>query len=438
MPFDSFVFCFIYFLLFVFIGVLQRRNYRSRRTPLSFFSLMWCIVGFFTNTPILNYDSPSLFVNVCIVLGVLLFTVVFTISTPRTKVIISDTRAIGVNEKINYEWIVAVGAICWVLMIPRFSNSLRIISMQGLAFLRANLTNTELGISRGGLQDILFAYMVEPAIIATAILSFFLLFNDNEVGYKKYLVFFYSILSVLAYAFTSAGRGIIVKYAFCFLFSILICRKRIISNIFKTRTVRYGFIIAVAAVFYITYQRRTWGNSDSGFSSILGTFYVYYFSGPAYMTKLMEAQPYYGGFRQLLYGQATFGFLTNFISWVLVFLTGKNQGSLYLLGSVISNAYYNVAPTVRVNAMYTCFYTFWIDWGYIGILIGPILLALYSAYLFKRVYNKGSYIDSVMYVFWLYILIRTVFKLDTISVGVTIVYFCMRLFVRREVIIERN
>ena len=148
------------------------------------------------------------------------------------------------------------------------------------------------------------------------------------------------------------------------------------------------------------------------------------------MTKLMENQPQYGGFGQLLYGSATFGFITNFYSWILIFLTGRNQGSLYTLGSVISNTYYSVAPTVRINAMYTCFYTFWIDWGYFGIVIGPIILSLFSVYLFKRVYSKGDYRNCVMYVYWLYILTRTVFKLDTIGVGITIVFVCMRLFTR--------
>jgi hypothetical protein len=145
----------------------------------------------------------------------------------------------------------------------------------------------------------------------------------------------------------------------------------------------------------------------------------------------MEAQPQYGGFGELLYGSATFGFITNFISWALIFITGRSQGSLYLLGSVITNVYYAVAPTVSLNAMYTCFYTFWIDWGYLGLIIGPVLLAFFSGYLFKRVYLVGDYRTCVIYVFWLYILMRTVFKLDTIGVDITIVFLCMCLFVRR-------
>ena len=438
MAIESYAFCLIYLILFIFISILQRRNYRSRRTPLSFFSLLWCIVGFFANLGIMDYENPSFFVNACIALGIIIFTVVFVLRTPRTKVILSDERIFGNNEKINYKWIIAVGGVCWAFMLPRFRNSMQIINLQGYAFLRANLTNSELGISRGGLQDIIFAYMVEPAIIATAILSFFLLFNHEESRKKKYLLFFYALISVLAYAFTSAARGIIIKYAFCFLFALLVCRKKVISNFFKIPAVRYGLIIAAVVVLYITFQRGTWGERDSGLDSILRTFYVYYFSGPAYMTKLMENQPLYGGFGQLLYGQATFGFLTNFISWILILFTGRNQGSLYLLGSVISNVYYNVAPTVRINAMYTCFYAFCIDWGYLGIIIVPAIIALYSAHLFKRVYNEGTYLDSVMYVFWLYILTRTVFKLDTTSVGITIVYLCMLLFTGRRVSSERN
>ena len=430
MQLEQYFFCVIYFLLFIGVSELQKKIYRSRRTPLTFFSLIWCIVGFCVNTNIMNYEKPSFFVNVCIVSGIVVFSTIFVILTSKSKIIITDDKMFHNTEIVNYYAIIIVGIFCWVLIIPKFSSSLQVLSNQGFAFLRANMTNEELGISRGGFQDILFAYIVEPAITTTAILSFFLLFS-NENKKKKYTLFAYSLITVFVYALTAAARSIIIKYAFCFLFVVMICKRKVIRNLFRIRAVRYGLILAAGVVIYITLQRGTWGEADTGLNSLLKTAYVYYFSGPAYMTKLIEAQPQYGGFGQLLFGQGTFGFITNFISWILIFFTGRNQGSLYLLGSVITNQYYNVAPNVTINAMCTCFYIFWIDWGYFGIVLGPLLLGLYSAYLFKKTYKVGSYYYGVMYVFWLYLLTRTVFKLDTTTVAIPIVYLCMKIFVRR-------
>lgn len=427
--FERIFVCILYVLLFIIVAMMQKKAYKSIRTPLTFFSLLWCVVGFFSNTAIMEYEQPSAFVNTCIIIGVLLFTVVFVLCIPGARFSINVDWEFGKNDVINYRNIILFNMLCWAFMIPRFRTAIGILSSEGFAFLRANLANSEIGLSRGGISDIVFGYMVEPVFITTSILACFLIFRRTR-NRRDFLLFFYSIIAIVAYAFTGAARGCLVKFAFCFMFVLIICKRNIIRNVLKMRIVRYSMILLVGVVLFITFQRGTFGGGTSTSDSIFRTFYVYYFSGPAYMTKLMENQPQYGGFGQLLYGSATFGFITNFYSWILIFLTGRNQGSLYTLGSVISNTYYSVAPTVRINAMYTCFYTFWIDWGYFGIVIGPIILSLFSVYLFKRVYSKGDYRNCVMYVFWLYILTRTVFKLDTIGVGITIVFVCMRLFTR--------
>lgn len=421
--------CFFYAVLFVIVASMQKKAYKTARTPLTFFPLLWCIVGFCTNTKIMDYVQPSFFVNVCIIIGIIVFTIVFIFYVPGARVTINDDWKFGKYDVINYRNIIVVNIICWAFMIPRFQTAVGILTSEGFAYLRANLSNTEIGLSRGGISDIIFGYMVEPVFISTSILACFLIFEEQK-NKKRYLLFIYSIIAIVAYAFTGAARGCLIKFAFCFFFVLILCKRNVMRNVFKMKVVRYSMIFLVAIVLFITFQRGTFGESTSATDSIFRTFYVYYFSGPAYMTKLMEAQPQYGGFGQLLYGSATFGFITNFFAWGLIFLTGKTQGSLYILGSVISNRYYAVAPTVRINAMYTCFYTFWIDWGYFGIILGPIILALFSAYLFRQVYSKGDYRNCVMYVFWLYTLTRTVFKLDTIGVGLTIVFICMRLFVR--------
>lgn len=423
--------CFFYLCLFFLVQILQKKAYKTMRTPLTFFPLLWCVVGFFANTSIMDYEAPSFFVNMCIIIGILVFTIVYIYRVPRTRALIKSDWEFGKFDVINYRNIIFVNLICWLFMIPRFTRAVQILTGEGFAFLRANLSNSEVGLSRGGISDIVFGYMVEPVFITTCILACFLLFNKQK-DKKKYVLFIYSMVAIITYAFTGAARGCLVKFVFCFFFVLMICRKNIIRNLFRVKLVRYSMIVLFAIVLFITFQRGTFGEESSIINSIFRTFYVYYFSGPSYMTKLMEAQPQYGGVGQLLYGSATFGFITNFLSWILIFLTGIRQGSLYILGSVISNTYYEVAPSVIINAMYTCFYTFWIDWGYFGIVLGPAILAWISAYLFKRVYFENDYRSCVIYVFWLYILTRTIFKLDTIDVGLTVVFVCMQIFVTRR------
>lgn len=422
--------CLIYILLFILIYIFQKKAYESLRTPLTFFSLLWCIIGFFSNTTIMDYEQPSLFVNLNIILGIIVFTIVYIILVPKIKVKINNNWNFGKSEIINYKNILLINIVCWGFMALKLKTAINILKTEGFTFLRANLTNKEIGLSYGGVLDIISGYMIEPVFITTAILAFFLVFS-KESKWKKILLLSSSILSIVVYAITSAARGCLVKIVFCFFFILLISKKKIILNIFKIKIIRYIMVFLIVMVLFITFQRGTFEGGNSSIESIFRTMYIYYFSGPAYMSNLIVDQPQYGGFGKLLFGSATFGFITSFYSWILIFFTGKNQGALYLLGSEITNSYYTVAPFVKINAMYTCFYTFWVDWGYLGLIIGPTILASFSAYLFKRVYLKRDYRSCIIYIFWLYILVRTVFKLDTIGVDITIVFICVRLFVRR-------
>lgn len=386
--------------------------------------------GIFSNTTIMEYEQPSLFVNLSIILGIIVFTIVYIFLIPKIKFKVNNDWEFGKLEIINYKNILLINMICWGFMSLKLKTAVNILRNQGFTFLRANLANKEIGLSQGGVLDIIFGYMIEPVFITTAILACFLVFS-NEVRWKKNLLLILSIISILMYAIISAARGCLIKFIFCFFFVLLINRKKIISNIYKIKAIKYIMIFLIITVLIITFKRGTFEGGNSAIESIFRTIYIYYFSGPAYMSNLIANQPEYGGFGKLLFGSATFGFITDFFSWILIFFTGENQGALYILGSEISNSYYLVAPFVKINAMYTCFYTFWIDWGYLGLIIGPVVLSCYSAYLFKKLYLKKDYKTGIMYVFWLYILLRTVFKLDTIGVDITIVFICLQLFVRR-------
>ena len=150
---------------------------------------------------------------------------------------------------------------------------------------------------------------------------------------------------------------------------------------------------------------------------------------------MIESVDTYGIGSQKLYGAATFGFLTNLISIPLIALTGVRQGSLYILGSVITNHQYWVGNGIYLNAMCTVYYPFIVDWGYIGPFIGPFILAAITFLITKRAYQKITVETASLYIYILYVLFRTVFKWELLNIDLSVIYITMRLFTYRRPIL---
>ena len=148
----------------------------------------------------------------------------------------------------------------------------------------------------------------------------------------------------------------------------------------------------------------------------------------------------YGPGGELLYGSASFGFITNIWSNIIIFFTGIPQGSLYLLGSVISNNQYFVGEHTVINAMFTCFYPFYIDYGWLGIVICPIFIGVVSAVFTKNLYRNKNIFNISIYIYWIYIIIRTVFKWDLVNLDLMVVIFSLYFFtnIKRETTNKRR
>lgn len=169
-------------------------------------------------------------------------------------------------------------------------------------------------------------------------------------------------------------------------------------------------------------------STDINSDDILEIFHTYYFSGPSYLTQLLENVKEYGIQGTKFYGADTFGFISNIFSNVMIILTGRPQGTLYIMGAVITNHQYWVGSSTLINAMCTGFYPFILDWGYFGIIIGPFVLGILSLYITKRVYRRRDLFNTALYIYWMYVLFRTVFKWDLVNIDFSVVIISLYMF----------
>lgn len=416
----------IFLILGVFILIISRAVLGSCKTPVTFFSVLWCIVAGIANMCLYGYYAPSDVVNIIILIGVIIFTFVYGVSVQRMPKAFFVMELEFDDDNINWKLLLTVNIVAIFILVPTLRQSLVLLQGDGLAYLRANSTS----VYSSGILAVLNDSVIRPLFVTTTIMSCVYLFTKNNRK-NKVLFIILALVENLEMVLMTAGRAPIVNFIFYFALVLLLFRGRSIRGLLiRERKKIFFVILLVFLVFYLTEQRSI--SSSKGSSQMLESFYVYYFSGPGYLSQLLENISQYGPGGTLFYGAATFGFITNIISDILIIVTHRSQGTLYLLGSVITNRQYRVGAHTSINAMCTCFYPFILDWGYLGVIIGPVIVALIAGKLTKKLYKERNINTISLYIFFLYVLIRTVFKWDLLNLDFIVVIASLYFFTRRR------
>ena len=418
----------IFSLLFIFTWILSKGIFGTVKNPISIFGLLWCLIGIGSNAAFYGYYEPSTTVNIIILVGCIFsfFTYGLSLQGYNKRFFVEQLKSR--SEDVEIRRVILVNVFCIVILIPYVIRSLNVLVVGGFSVLRSQ------NIIENGFLAILNDSVIRPIFTATTILALVYSFSDAKRNHKMKLLVL-SIIVNIEQVVLSAGRAPLVNLVFYLMISlILFYGKNIKSILYRGRKyIVLGAIMAIA-VLKITSQR----SMASDENMFLYNTYVYYFSGPAYLSQLIKNITVYGPGGKLLYGAASFGFLSNVISDILIFLTGKAQGSLYLLGSVISNNQYRIGVRTSINAMYTCFYPFLIDYGWIGVIICPLFIGIVSAMLTKRLYKNQNSFNICLYIYWIYVIIRTVFKWDLVNIDFTVVIIILYYFTKRKTFDDGN
>lgn len=418
----------IFSLLFIFTWVLSKKIFSTVKNPISIFCLLWCLIGMGSNAAFYGYYEPSTTVNIIILIGCIVsfFTYGLSLQGYNKRFFVEQFKSRC--DDVEIRRVMLVNVLCIIILIPYVIRSFNVLIAGGFSVLRSQ------NVIENGFLAILNDSVIRPIFTATTILSIVYSFSNAKRKHKIKLLIL-SIIVNIEQVILSAGRAPLVNLVFYLIIAlVLFYGKSIQSILYRGRKyILFGAIMGIA-VLKITSQR----SMASDENIFLYNTYVYYFSGPAYLSQLIKNVTAYGPGGKLLYGAASFGFISNIISDILIFLTGKAQGSLYLLGSVISNNQYRIGVHTSINAMYTCFYPFLIDYGWIGIIICPLFMGIVSGILTKRLYKNQSSFNICLYIYWIYVIIRTVFKWDLVNIDFTVVIIILYYFTKRKIFDDEN
>ena len=86
----------------VCILAIGKRIYKTHRTPLTFYSVVWCVVGAISNLGLLDFYYPSFLVNICITLGTIIFSLTYMAIVKPGTIQVYDKFVFCKDEIINY------------------------------------------------------------------------------------------------------------------------------------------------------------------------------------------------------------------------------------------------------------------------------------------------------------------------------------------------
>lgn len=407
------MFIILYSILLIVTFGMGNRIYKAYLNPITIWASLWCVVGLFANLAFYEYYKPSNYVNIVIIIGIIVYTFYCVLhGLANRKSSVKPILAEQLSINIVIETFIIINVICILIELPFFIKALRIYVNYGfnMAYLRGVLTDPSLGIVSGGLISIIRDSGIKNVYTLSAIYAALLMVVGKEYKYKK-LVIFIAIIETMEYCITNAARLYLFNFILFILFAMIFNYGKKILKLFMKNRKLIG-MVTVLLIFGLIIQ-----NSRASDMSILKTMYIYFFSGPSYLTQLlMDKGVEIQVNRDFYLGTVTLGLISNIYYYLKIGLLGINDSTVKLIASVITIKQYYVGSGTYINAMCTCFYPYLVDWGDIGIVIGPIITAWFACHYYKKMklrMDLGS-MAVCIYIFW--VMFYTIFKWNLLNI----------------------
>ncbi len=419
--------------IFIFLGIVgagmckaQTKTYLNTGT---IFCFMWGITGAFSNTGLYGMYLPTTIVNIGIVMGILLFGIIYCILSSNIKMNKYYIRKM--DCRIRYKLINLINISICIYILPFCIRALYIIKTKGFIYLRAiaGLNSDDLGTT--SLSNLILFSICYPSIIVSCIIGSILFFQGHKEG-RKVLIF--SFFNLTLYCLTTAARNgfvtLIIIFILCYIRYYRTQTKGKVKVKVLTKNqrnlIKIISIVCVMVLLWISFERGT--SSDN----IIKNIYLYHFGGLAYLSQLLENLSSYQINSVFFCGLSTFGFVWNLIALPLNQIGFSVINSDFIINSTLTWRNLIVGEqNLKLNAMSTIFFPFLMDWGYFGFIIGPILLAIFSYYIDKKAYVSNKIRWHSIEILWLYTIYRTVFKWNGVSISFFFMLFFIVIFTKK-------
>lgn len=376
----------------LFSLVVCYKNNKSILFPGVIFNFIW-FFAILANQINLNGFYPIHEKTYLVILvGLIAFNIPFLTAKNTRKNIQPDIMEI--NHK-RIKIILAVQFIMILMLVPLAIRAIPFYQIYGsTGFRTIYAKGVEFGYMSSIDRMLYIHYGVFPLCLVTNMAMIFLWTH----GIVKFRALILGLIAEALVSFCSGGRGNILFLLLVVIQAVLLSSKMSgeIQYYLKKikRQVKWIVIGLIIALIYMSIQR---GNVGSGnfvleFSKTLSTN----FSGGIQLLDLALQDPAEWDLNNYYLGAATLnGFLQIFATMVRMFSLHRIVIEIPAVAQYASN-FFPVSPTQKMNAYVTIFYTFIQDFGYLGIIIMPIIIGTLAVHMYRRLYKDTDMYSMLM------------------------------------------
>lgn len=402
----------------IILGVVLYFLYGRLFTPCFLMNLIWCVCTTCATFGFFSFRRPTEKTYVYVLIFLIAYSI-FSLLYRSLLIKFGKRRhltsrsgyakfgqplngTVEINVKLYTKILLVIALIFMLMLLPTILRSLEYYLTGDLFSLRNQVLFDNQGYT-GRFLSFFYNYIIRSYISYLNIIAAYALSHGYRNNWKFLML---ALVGSSVHMILTSGRMLIFELGCYIVIALLLYKPKNSDAIARFRfgklhgrlTKRGAFAVVMAIIIatgavYVTSYRSI---SRLG---ILGTFWQYSIGSMCYF-DLIVSDPVKFGIKtgSYLFGQATFGPIFGFIATLKSTFFGADYQGPDVLLNMFDQAYYSIAPGVKMNATSTIIYPFLRDWGVMGLVIGPAVIA----FLVEFVYHKAEiYENSITWNFLL-------------------------------------
>lgn len=360
-------------LLLVFLT--SRHLDKSMIRPSNLFVVVWLSISVLFSLKYIDYDNPSNYTYLLIFLGVLCFVIGGRFSIkPRARM---------ERYEIDLRKVVVLQILTIILYVPETIDVIRdLISGQTLEDVRIK-SGEENGSS--GLIAIFKNFVSTPFLFLSYPITAYIFFSNKTKSNKKLLVLLLSMIIVAISVLRLGGRSPILFFLVNF-FVVWYFYKDVVVLSRSVKNVMF-LVVSMAVISFV------YASISRGIDDLPRSFYQYFVGCVALLDNGVKSVNFHTE------GIATFSSLITFFDTFWRFIGGDEVTAMHVISWINNHVEetISVGKDCNMNAFYSLFYWFYLDYGIIGVILLCFLYGILADSIYKAAIYNRHFITIVIF-----------------------------------------
>lgn len=405
---ESIFWCIIVICICILCIFLNARNGTSLSSIVQMQNIVWFIAYIIYLSGIMKYYPFNDKVYIFSIMYLLVFNITCFGSGKKSEYSYKKFGCAveSICDKKKTHIVTLLSLFAWIMAIPLLQKSVPFLMGYGLL---SGMNQLRYQIYGGynfysGFEMCLIDFVIRPIFI-TAIILFAEQIAIRKISVKLLIV---SIGNALMLVLITAGRTMMVSWIMYIFLAVITVNG---ANIFKLikKYKRYVIFITIVLVIFVLISSSRVNRKEG----ILYEIILYYFSGLPFFSSLINS----GTARPCIsHGLSTFSpIVDTFILGLRFFGVQISGGSQLISG--ITNEGLAVGKGIATNATASTLLAFYLDFGWLGPIIGGLLIGLLIKYVDKKMWKKCGCTSFGQYLFCLSAIVSSIQNYSFLGVG---------------------